>query len=197
VSTSTSFLPIVDVPGQDKIKAIKSQQMKLSRERRRMIQGMQERTDHNSNSDVVRKGFGANDVGETAAGTVVMLSGTVPSARIRYGPSTSFCEVGKQLAELFTLNERQNIAFRLLCRQLGRLKRAQRGLPQLCQFVGGEGGTGQSQIIDALLELFASKGISHRFTGNSNRWRCSCRDQRHYDSFSMQFSQRYFSVCFP
>jgi hypothetical protein len=123
---------------------------------------MQERTDHDSNNDVVWNEPGTNNIGQTAADTGVMLSSTVPSACIRYGPSTSFCEVGKQLAESFTLNRRQTIAFRLLCRQLDRVKRAQRGLPQLCQYIGGEGGTGKSRIINAVVELFASRGISHR-----------------------------------
>ncbi|XP_044715214.1 PIF1-like helicase domain-containing protein [Hirsutella rhossiliensis] len=33
---------------------------------------------------------------------------------------------------------------------------------QLCQFVGGEGGTGKSRVIEALVELFASKDQSNR-----------------------------------
>ncbi|KAM4064199.1 PIF1-like helicase [Hirsutella rhossiliensis] len=33
---------------------------------------------------------------------------------------------------------------------------------QLCQFVGGEGGTGKSQIIEALVELFSRRSLSNR-----------------------------------
>ncbi|KAM4064170.1 Arrestin-lik [Hirsutella rhossiliensis] len=33
---------------------------------------------------------------------------------------------------------------------------------QLCQFVGGEGGTGKSRVIEALVGLFAAKDLSHR-----------------------------------
>ncbi|KAM4062418.1 PIF1-like helicase [Hirsutella rhossiliensis] len=37
-----------------------------------------------------------------------------------------------------------------------------RNVRQLCQFVGGEGGTGKSRVIEALVELFASKDQSNR-----------------------------------
>jgi hypothetical protein len=33
---------------------------------------------------------------------------------------------------------------------------------QLCQFIGGEGGTGKSRIIEAIVELFARKGMQRR-----------------------------------
>jgi len=85
-----------------------------------------------------------------------------PSASLQFGPSTSFSESGRQVAELLTLNRRQSIALWLLCRHLDRVHRGERGTPQLCQFVGGEGGTGKSRVIEALVELFASKGMRHR-----------------------------------
>jgi hypothetical protein len=151
MSTSMSVSPGTEIPGQDKVRAIKSQQMSLSKERDRMIQGIQREVDGNINEP--------NDV-PTDSRSLVWSTG--PSANIRFGPSTSFCEAGKQLAALLTLNERQNIAFRLLCRHMDRAQRGERGLPQLCQFIGGEGGTGKSRIIEALLKLFATKGISHR-----------------------------------
>jgi hypothetical protein len=40
--------------------------------------------------------------------------------------------------------------------------RNEKGTPQLCQFVGGEGGTGKSRVIEAVVALFASKGMLHR-----------------------------------
>ncbi|KAF1807884.1 hypothetical protein P152DRAFT_366258, partial [Eremomyces bilateralis CBS 781.70] len=62
----------------------------------------------------------------------------------------------------FTLNRKQSIVFRLICRQLDRVHRDESGVPQLCQFIGGEGGTGKSRIIGAVAALFARKGIPHR-----------------------------------
>ncbi|PVH91040.1 hypothetical protein DM02DRAFT_546587, partial [Periconia macrospinosa] len=38
----------------------------------------------------------------------------------------------------------------------------EREISQLCQFVGGEGGTGKSRVIEALVALFSSKGMRHR-----------------------------------
>jgi hypothetical protein len=42
------------------------------------------------------------------------------------------------------------------------VRRNERETAQLCQFVGGEGGTGKSRVIEAVAALFASKGLSHR-----------------------------------
>ncbi|KAG7418719.1 ATP-dependent DNA helicase PIF1 [Fusarium oxysporum f. sp. raphani] len=85
---------------------------------------------------------------------------------VHFGASTSFLEAGKALVARFTLNKRQAIAFLILCRQLDLIhrgeKREKSDISQLCQFVGGEGGTGKSRVIEALVELFASKGISNR-----------------------------------
>ncbi|EXK24151.1 hypothetical protein FOMG_19112 [Fusarium oxysporum f. sp. melonis 26406] len=64
---------------------------------------------------------------------------------VHFGASTSFLEAGKALVARFTLN-----------------KREKSDISQLCQFVGGEGGTGKSRVIEALVELFASKCISDR-----------------------------------
>ncbi|KAF2175488.1 hypothetical protein K469DRAFT_724119 [Zopfia rhizophila CBS 207.26] len=91
------------------------------------------------------------------------LTGAIdPSVIIQFGPSTSFSEAGRQLAESFTLNQRQSIALRLICRQLDRIRHNKVGTPQFCQFISGEGGTGKSQIIAAIAELFARMGQSHR-----------------------------------
>jgi len=62
----------------------------------------------------------------------------------------------------FTLNRRQSITLQLICRQLNRVRRDKREVSQFCQFIGGEGGTGKSHVIETLAALFASKGISHR-----------------------------------
>jgi hypothetical protein len=107
-------------------------------------------------------GLSEQGVGLTNAESGVSVRGAGPSTSIHFGPSTSFSEAGRQLAEAFTLNKRQSIALRLICRQIDRVRRDEQGTPQLCQFVGGEGGTGKSRVIEAVAELFASRGMSHR-----------------------------------
>jgi hypothetical protein len=149
VNTSMSLCPGANIPGQDKVKSIKSQQASLSRERERMVQGIQERPEQNTNGHGaavynVLSGFGEDDVGITQEDSGMVIWNTEPSASVQFGPSTSFSGIGKQLAESLTLNERQSIALRLLCRHLDRVQRSGRGHPQLCEFIGGEGGTGKS-----------------------------------------------------
>ena len=127
-----------------------------------MIQGIQQySTVHDNAVQSVLSGFGEQDVYITEADSEAMPTTIGPSTTIQFGPSTSFCEAGKQVAERLTLNHRQSIAFRLICRQLDRLQREQDGAPQLCQFIGGEGCTGKSRIIQAITELFTSRCISH------------------------------------
>ncbi|KJZ73069.1 hypothetical protein HIM_07453 [Hirsutella minnesotensis 3608] len=47
--------------------------------------------------------------------------------------------------------------------QLDPVHRGEKGdLGQFCQFVGGEGGTGKSRIIETVVDLFGSKGLSNR-----------------------------------
>lgn len=155
------------IPKQEQLKHIKSQQKSLSRERERVIQGIQRQPDTNTtaysaNVCSVLNGFGEQDVHVTAADSDVLVRDTEPSMSVQIGPSTSFSEAGRQLAEFFTLNRRQSVAFRLICRQLDRVHRDERGTPQLCQYVGGEGGTGKSRIIEAIAKLFATKAMSHR-----------------------------------
>ncbi|KAM4062371.1 endonuclease-reverse transcriptase domain-containing protein [Hirsutella rhossiliensis] len=48
-----------------------------------------------------------------------------------------------------------SIVFSIICRQLDLIRQNDGGdVGQLCQFIGGEGGTGKSRIIEALVELF-------------------------------------------
>ena len=107
-------------------------------------------------------GFREQNVDVTVKDLETVMLAIEPSMSIQLGISTLFSEAGRQLADTFTLNRRQSIALRLICRQLDRVRRDERGTPQLCQFIGGEGGTGKSRIIEAVVELFASKGVSHR-----------------------------------
>ncbi|QLI69148.1 ATP-dependent DNA helicase PIF1 [Metarhizium brunneum] len=156
-----------EIPRQEQVRSIKSQQISASKERERMIQGVQSlgsnnTTGHSRAAYSVLHGFGEDDISITAADSETVAGATGPSTSIRFGPATSFLEAGRQFAVSFTLNQRQSIALRLICRQLDRVRRDERGTSQPCQFVGGEGGTGKSQVIEAIAALFASKGISHR-----------------------------------
>jgi hypothetical protein len=160
-----------EVSAQRLLKSIKSQQVSASREAVKMIQGIQslsERsvTSRNAAVNSVLSGFGDNDIQLTAADPEGSSLGAGPTIGIRFGPSTSFLAAGRQLTENFTLNRKQSIVFLLVCRQLDLVHRSEDAnsepIPQLCQFVGGEGGTGKSRIIEALVELFASKEISNR-----------------------------------
>ena len=135
------------LPGQELVNSIRSQQKSASREKERMIQGIQSGPDGHT----VSEGGGHDREGDEG-----------PATSVQFGPSTSFLTAGRELAVSFKLNHRQSIAFRLICRQLDRVRRDERGTAQLCQFIGGEGGTGKSRIIEAIAALFAGKGMSSR-----------------------------------
>jgi hypothetical protein len=88
-----------EIPTQDQVRSIKSQQTSLSREREKAIQGMQSRQD-----------AAAGDRPDQQDGRVANAGGmrdAGPSTTIMFGLSTSFCEAGKQVAEALTLNRRQ------------------------------------------------------------------------------------------
>ncbi|KAM4055543.1 PIF1-like helicase [Hirsutella rhossiliensis] len=111
----------------------------------------------------VLTGFGDDDIQMTAADLEETVEEASAGMEIRLGTSTSFIEAGKALVARFTLNKKQAIAFLIICRQLDLIRRREKGnVRQLCQFVGGEGGTGKSRVIEALVELFASKDQSNR-----------------------------------
>ena len=155
----------IQIPAQEQLKSIKSQQASISRERERMIQGIQEHDHSASHNNAVRSvlsGFGEQDVHITDTDSENMPINTGPTTTVRLGPSTSYLETGRQVAEELTLNHRQSIAFRLICRHLDLIRHEEDRAPQLCQFVGGEGGTGKSRIIQAVAELFVRRSISHR-----------------------------------
>jgi hypothetical protein len=143
-----------EIPRQEHVKAIKSQQSSVSREREKMIQGIQS---HRNNSTT-----GNQDVHTTTADLNGTVGETGPSTCVQLGEAASFSEAGRQLSEWFILNLRQSIAFGLICRQLDRVSADESSTPQLCQFIGGEGGTGKSRIINAIAELFSRRGESHR-----------------------------------
>ncbi|KAM4056410.1 PIF1-like helicase [Hirsutella rhossiliensis] len=144
------------VPPQDQVKAIKSQQTCASRERVKMIQGIQSMapahgTDRGAAERSVLTGFGEEDVQMTRAEAEETAGNAGAGMEVRLGPSTSFLEAGKGLTTRLTLNKKQAIAFSILCRHLDSMRQGDGGdVSQLCQFVGGEGGTGKSRVIGAL-----------------------------------------------
>lgn len=144
----------IEIPMQSQVRAIKSQQASASRAIENMIQGIQD-------------GDGGREcphVEMPLANQISPASSAMPSARICLGPSTSFMEVGRNLATDFTLNKRQRISFLLICRQLDRIRQreSEAGHNSHCQFIGGEGGTGKSRVIQALVALFERKGCANR-----------------------------------
>ncbi|KAM4066756.1 PIF1-like helicase [Hirsutella rhossiliensis] len=156
------------VPPQDQVKAIKSQQTCASRERVKMIQGMQSMapahgTERGAAARGVLNGFGEEDVQMTRGEAEERAGNAEAGMEVRLGPSTSFLEAGKDLTTRLTLNRKQAIAFSIICRHLDSMRQGDGGdVGQLCQFVGGEGGTGKSRVIEALVGLFAVKDLSHR-----------------------------------
>jgi hypothetical protein len=156
------------LPPQDQVKAIKSQQMSASKERERMIQGIQStpgvwESNRRAALRSVMTGFGEDDIAMTTADSDETAGDTDAEMRVQLGPSTSFFAAGKELATWLTLNKMQSIAFLIICRHLDLIRQSDRGdVGQLCQFVGGEGGTRKSRVIEALVELFAKKGLSDR-----------------------------------
>ncbi|KAM4061888.1 PIF1-like helicase [Hirsutella rhossiliensis] len=133
-----------------------------------MIQGIQSMapahgTDRGAAERSVLAGFGEEDVQVTRVETEERAGNAEAGMEVRLGPSTSFHEAGKDLTRRLTLNKKQAIAFSIICRHLDSMRQGDGGdVSQLCQFVGGEGGTGKSRVIEALVGLFAAKDLSHR-----------------------------------
>ncbi|XP_044717307.1 PIF1-like helicase domain-containing protein [Hirsutella rhossiliensis] len=155
-----------------RVRAIKSQQRSAARERERAIQGIQGGgaaagvgADRGAALRGVMGGFGEDDMDVTAADGDVD-AGTAAVMRVRLGPSSSFVAAGRELAGQLTLNEKQAIALLIVCRQLDRIRQGDDaggdGGGQLCLFIGGEGGTGKSRVIEALVELLARRDLSSR-----------------------------------
>ncbi|XP_044717892.1 PIF1-like helicase domain-containing protein [Hirsutella rhossiliensis] len=158
------------LPRQEELRAVKSQQRSAAREREQAIQGIQggratvgAGADRDAALRGVMGGFGEDDLDVTAADGDLEAA---PAARmrVRLGPSSSFVAAGQELAKELTLNEKQSIALLVVCRQLDRVRRAEvagdDGDGQLCLFIGGEGGTGKSRVIEALMELLSRRDLS-------------------------------------
>ncbi|XP_044714573.1 PIF1-like helicase domain-containing protein [Hirsutella rhossiliensis] len=146
------------LPRQEEVRAIKSQQRSAARERERAIQGIQGGgaaagvgADRGAALRGVMGGFGEDDIDVTAAD----------------GDADAGTAAGmRELAGQLTLNEKQAIALLIVCRQLDRIRQGDDaggdGGGQLCLFIGGEGGTGKSRVIEALVELLARRDLSSR-----------------------------------
>ncbi|XP_044716508.1 AAA domain-containing protein [Hirsutella rhossiliensis] len=131
------------LPRQEEVRAIKSQQRSAARERERAIQGIQGSQGGGAAAGVgadrgaalrgVMGGFGEDDMDVTAAD-----------------------------------GDPDSIALLIVCRQLDQVRQANEaggdgdGEGQLCLFIGGEGGTGKSRVIEALVELLARRELSSR-----------------------------------
>ncbi|KAM4066924.1 PIF1-like helicase [Hirsutella rhossiliensis] len=128
------------IPPQSEVRAIKSQQIRASREREKMIRGIQSLstapvTGRRAAVRGVLTGFGDDDVQMTAAELEEGVAGASAGMEIRFGASTSFLEAGKALAARLTLNKKQAIAFLIICRQLDLIRRGEKSnVRQLCQF---------------------------------------------------------------
>ncbi|OAA37016.1 hypothetical protein NOR_07292 [Metarhizium rileyi] len=102
-------------------------------------------------------GLGEEDIRMTGTDFERTVAEASTGMQIRFGAST-FVEVGKILVVRLTLNKRQAVAFLIICLQLDLMRCSEEDkIGQLCQFIGGEGGTGKSRVIEALVELFKSK----------------------------------------
>ncbi|KAM4061622.1 PIF1-like helicase [Hirsutella rhossiliensis] len=149
---------VADERAGRRVRAIKSQQRSAARERERAIQGIQGGgaaagvgADRGAALRGVMGGFGEDDIDVTAAD----------------GDADAGTAAGmRELAGQLTLNEKQAIALLIVCRQLDRIRQGDDaggdGGGQLCLFIGGEGGTGKSRVIEALVELLARRDLSSR-----------------------------------
>ncbi|KAM6514217.1 hypothetical protein FALCPG4_015374 [Fusarium falciforme] len=167
-----------ELPTQRQLRGIKSKQDQADKEIVKRIQG----TDGAQITQTTATGAEAS-LNHTFAGAgedIIEISETDtrntqrPSARVAFGPSTTFLHAGREITRRFTLNKRQEIAFLLVYRHLdtipdednsdnfGNSNIENNNNAQLCEFLGGEGSTRKSRVIEALAELFASKDISRR-----------------------------------
>ncbi|XP_044716548.1 PIF1 protein [Hirsutella rhossiliensis] len=108
----------------------------------------------------------ATVVAEERAGRRVNLPGSELSGAALPRQEEVRAIKSQELAGQLTLNEKQAIALLIVCRQLDRIRRGDEaggdGGAQLCLFIGGEGGTGMSRVIEALVELLARRDLSSR-----------------------------------
>ncbi|KAF6802858.1 hypothetical protein CPLU01_16138, partial [Colletotrichum plurivorum] len=78
------------------------------------------------------------------------------------GHRPSFREAGVNVAASLSLNERQSLALQMVCRKLDEVREDEVNTEQLLLFIGGEGGTGKSRVIESLAAVFNELDQSHR-----------------------------------
>jgi hypothetical protein len=81
------------------------------------------------------------------------------SIALELGASSSYMAVGRKVADLFTLNRLQRTAHLMIMEALDAQEGYEGGTDedQRLQYVGGEGGTGKSRVIDAVRRVLGEK----------------------------------------
>ncbi|RYP81596.1 hypothetical protein DL769_001924 [Monosporascus sp. CRB-8-3] len=99
---------------------------------------------------------------------------------IEYHSGTTWADLSAVLREAFHLNEKQSVALDIILRHMDEVDKVRAesevdatsagdndavtsgGPPQLLFYLGGEGGTGKSQVIKALSQAFERKGLRRK-----------------------------------
>ncbi|EXU94845.1 helitron helicase-like domain protein [Metarhizium robertsii] len=163
VGEGLAHLEGVDIPSQAQVRGIKSQQKSASKEVESLVQGTQRRS--RKVEECATASWQRQDVVGLVEEVETIQCPTVgPAVNLEWRVSDSFYAEGERISEAFTLNTRQCAALLLICRHLDSIQHVQRetDVEQLCQFIGGEGGTGKSRIIEAIVELFTRRDVGHR-----------------------------------
>ncbi|KAF6782568.1 DNA repair and recombination protein, partial [Colletotrichum musicola] len=159
--TSSQHRPISDdeiqdapetptLPTYKEIKVIQQQQRQLSREREQHIRGIQQRRPTGDDNNIITKE------------PRLLPMSTSPGMEVDVGHRPSFREAGVNVAASLSLNERQSLALQMVCRKLDEVREDEVNTEQLLLFIGGEGGTGKSRVIEALAAVFNELDESHR-----------------------------------
>ena len=77
-----------------------------------------------------------------------------PSMSVGYGASSTFRSVGEKVATNQALNREQLIAMMLVMEALDAHERNPQTAQQHLQYLGGEGGTGKSRVLQAIYKVF-------------------------------------------
>jgi hypothetical protein len=160
-------LPVADVAGdriigrkmsQRAIAGIRAKQREAHRRRMGELEGGEltaagERPSHAQ----VLNGFGEGEVVFPGPEDHPLLAES--SIALELGPSPSYMALGRKVADLFTLNRLQRAAHLMIMEALDANHGYEGGNDgdQHLQYVGGEGGTGKSRVIDAVRRVLEEK----------------------------------------
>src|SRR5216117_1403100 len=83
---------------------------------------------------------------------------------LEIGPCTTYADVAYRVGVAWNLNKLQMLAVLLPCQFLDKHGNSnpQESADQHLQYIGGEGGTGKSRVVDALKDIFRVKGQLHQ-----------------------------------